>query len=163
MVTKTPAATREARKSDRVVTTNRKAFHDYFVIETLEAGIVLTGTEIKSIRDGKATLSEAYARIEGNELWLVGAHISPYTHGNRSNHDPDRPRKLLVHKRQIAALREAIEQKGMTLVPLRLSLKQGRAKVEIATVRGKKLYDKRDVAADRESKRDIERALRGRE
>ncbi|CAA9534713.1 MAG: tmRNA-binding protein SmpB [uncultured Thermomicrobiales bacterium] len=158
-----PTATREARKTDRVVATNRRAFHDYFVLETIEAGIALTGTEIKSIRDGKATLSEAYARIEAGELWLIGAHISPYTHGNRANHDPDRPRKLLVHKRQLVELREAIEQKGMTLVPLRLTLKQGRAKVEIGVVRGKKLYDKRDADADRESRRDIERALRGRE
>lgn len=163
MAPKTAAETREARKSDRVVTTNRKVFHDYFVIETLETGIVLTGTEIKSIRDGKASLAEAYARIEDGELWLVGAHIAPYIHGNRSNHEPDRPRKLLAHKRQIAELREAIEQKGMTLVPLRLVIKQGRAKVELATVRGKKLYDKRNAAADRETKRDIERAMRGRE
>ncbi len=158
-----PDPTREARKTDRVVASNRRAFHDYFVLETIEAGIVLTGTEIKSIRDGKATISEAYARIEGGELWLIGAHIAPFTHGNRANHDPDRPRKLLVHKRQLAELREAIEQKGMTLVPLRLTLKQGRAKVEIGVVRGKKLYDKRDADADRESRRDIERALRGRE
>ena len=158
-----PAATREARTTDRVVTSNRRAFHEYFVIETIEAGIALTGTEIKSIRDGKATISEAYARIEGRELWLIGAHVAPYTHGNRANHDPDRPRKLLVHKSQLVALREAIEQKGMTLVPLRLTLKKGLAKVEIGVVRGKKLYDKRDAEADRESRRDIDRALRGRE
>ena len=163
MAKSSPTATRDQRTTDRVVTTNRRAFHDYFVIETVEAGIALTGTEIKSIRDGKATLSEAYARIEAGELWLIGAHIAPYTHGNRANHEPDRPRKLLVHKAQIAELREAIEQKGMTLVPLRLTLKRGRAKVELGVVRGKKLYDKRTAEAEREGRRDIERALRGRE
>lgn len=153
---------REDRKTDRVVASNRKARHEYFVIDSMEAGIALTGTEIKSVRDGKVTLGEAYARIENGELWLIGAHISPYTHGNRQNHDPDRPRKLLVHKRQIAEIREAIEQKGMTTVPLRMYLKQGRAKVEIGIVRGKKLWDKRDASAERESKRDIERAIRDR-
>lgn len=150
------------RRADRVVTTNRRAFHDYHVLESVEAGIVLSGTEIKSIRDGKATISEAYARIDGGELWLVGAHISPYRHGNIANHDPDRPRKLLVHKNEIRDLREAIEQKGMTLVPLRLSLKRGRAKVDVGVVRGKKLYDKRAAEAERESRRDVERALRDR-
>ena len=150
------------RRADRVVTTNRRAFHDYHVLESVEAGIVLSGTEIKSIRDGKATISEAYARIDAGELWLVGAHISPYRHGNIANHDPDRPRKLLVHKNEIRDLREAIEQKGMTLVPLRLSLKRGRAKVDVGVVRGKKLYDKRAAEAERESRRDVERALRDR-
>ena len=158
-----PAKTQEnQRRADRVVTTNRRAFHDYFVVEMLETGIALLGTEIKSIRDGKATISEAYARIENGELWLIGAHISPYRHGSHSNHDPDRPRKLLAHKRQIAELRRMVEQKGMTLVPLRLILKQGRAKVEIGVVRGKKLYDKRQTEAERESRRDVERALRDR-
>lgn len=152
----------DQRRADRVVTSNRRAFHDYHVIETLEAGIVLSGTEIKSIRDGKATISEGYARIDGGELWLIGAHISPYRHGNIANHDPHRPRKLLVHKRQLRELREAIEQKGMTLVPLRLRLKRGRAKVDVGVVRGKKLYDKRADEAARESQRDIERALRDR-
>jgi len=150
------------RNTDRVVTSNRRAFHDYFVIETLEAGIALTGSEIKSIRDGKATISEAYARLDGGELWLVGAHISPYRHGSSANHEPDRVRKLLVHKAQLRDLRIAIEQKGMTLVPLRLVLKQGRAKVDIGVVRGKKLYDKRASDAERESRRDVERVLRDR-
>ena len=157
-----PANTKEDRRRDRVVTTNRRAFHEYTVLETIEAGIALTGTEIKSIRDGKVTISEAYARIEDGELWLIGSHISPYTHGNRSNHEPDRPRKLLVHKSQIRDLRAAIEQKGMTLIPLRVSLKQGRAKIDIGVARGKKLYDKRDAAAERESRRDVERAMRDR-
>ncbi len=163
MATKTAArAEQHQRKTDRVVTTNRRAFHDYFVVETLEVGIVLSGSEIKSIRDGKVTISEAYARVEGGELWLVGAHISPYRHGAYANHDPDRPRKLLAHKAQVRALQAQVEQKGLTLVPLRLVLKQGRAKIELGVARGKKLYDKRATEAERESKRDVERALRER-
>jgi SsrA-binding protein len=152
----------QKRGGDRVVTTNRRAFHDYFIVETLETGIVLSGTEIKSIRDGKISLSEAYARIEGDELWLIGCHISPYTHGSYTNHDPDRPRKLLAHRAQIRDLREMIEQRGMTLVPLRLVLKRGRAKVELGVARGKKLYDKRAAEAEREARRDVERAMRER-
>jgi SsrA-binding protein len=151
------------RKATKVVTTNRRAFHDYSIVETVEAGIVLTGTEIKSVREGKVTISEAYARIDDDELWLIGAHISPYSHGNFANHDPLRPRKLLVHKSQIRELRAMTEQRGMTLVPLRLLLKQGKAKVDIGVARGKKLYDKRATAAEWEQKRDIERALRDRE
>jgi SsrA-binding protein len=164
MATKTVPATsdQQSRRTDRVVTTNRRAFHDYFVVETVEAGIVLSGTEIKSIRDGKISLAEAYARIDDGELWLVGSHISPYRHGSHANHDPDRPRKLLVHKAQVRDLREAIEQKGMTLVPLRLLLKRGRAKVDLGVVRGKKLYDKRQASAEREARRDVERAIRDR-
>lgn len=156
------AAIKEARSADRVVASNRRARHEYFIDETLETGISLTGTEIKSIREGKITLTEAYVRIDQNELWLIGAHISPYSHGNRANHDPDRPRKLLAHKRQIRELREGIEQKGMTLVPLNLHLKSGRAKVEVGLAKGKKLYDKRSSDAEREGQRDIERALRDR-
>jgi SsrA-binding protein len=163
MATKTaPAKTDQQRRTDRVVTTNRRAFHDYFVVETIEAGIALTGTEIKSIRDGKISLAEAYARIENGELWLIGAHIAPYRHGSHANHDPDRSRKLLVHKSELRELRAAIEQKGMTLVPLRLVLKRGRAKLELGVVRGKKLYDKRAATAEREARRDVERAIRDR-
>ncbi len=150
------------RRGDRVVTSNRRAFHDFHILETIESGIVLTGTEIKSIRDGKATISEAYARIDNDELWLIGSHVAPYTHGNRSNHDPDRPRKLLVHRQELDRLRVAIEQKGLTLIPLRLHLKQGLAKVDIGVARGKKLYDKRATEAERQSKRDVDRALRER-
>ena len=167
MATKTPPAKSEAssdrRRGDRVVTSNRRAFHDFHILESVEAGIVLTGTEIKSIRDGKATISEAYARIDNGELWLIGSNVSPYSHGNRANHEPDRPRKLLVHRRELERLREAVQQKGLTLVPLRLHLKQGLAKVDIGVARGKKLYDKRTADADRQAKRDVERALRGRE
>ena len=113
---------------------------------------MLTGTEIKSIRDGKATISEAYARIDNGELWLIGSNVAPYSHGNRANHEPDRPRKLLVHRRELERLRAAAEQKGLTLVPLRLHLKQGLAKLDIGVGRGKKLYDKRTADADRQAR-----------
>jgi SsrA-binding protein len=167
MATKTApkgqAQTEGRRGADRVVTSNRRAHHDYFISEELETGIALTGSEIKSIRAGKAALTEAYARIENNELWLIGAHIAPYSHGAYANHQPDRPRKLLVHKNQISELREQVERKGMTLVPLRLALRKGRAKVDIGVAKGKKLYDKRASEAEREASRDIERAVRDRE
>lgn len=156
-------ATKEERRADRVVTSNRRAFHEYFIVETIEAGIVLSGTEIKSIREGKIAISEAYARIDHGELWLIGCRISPYSHGSYTNHDPDRPRKLLVHKSQIREIRAQIEQKGMTLVPLRVVLKQGKAKIDIGIARGKKLYDKRASEADREATRDVQRAMRDRE
>lgn len=163
MATKTATTSQNtSRRGDRVVASNRRAFHEFHILETIEAGIVLTGTEIKSIRDGKATISEAYARFEDGELWLIGSHIAPYTHGNRANHEPTRPRKLLVHRRQLRQLREAIEQKGLTIVPLRMHLKQGRAKVDIGVARGKKLYDKRAAEADRQSRRDMDRAMRER-
>jgi SsrA-binding protein len=164
MATKTSSSTAVAtnRRGDRVVTSNRRAFHDFHILESIETGLVLTGTEIKSIRDGKATIAEAYARVDNGELWLIGSNVAPYSHGNRSNHDPDRPRKLLVHRRELERLRAAVEQRGLTLIPLRLHLKQGRAKLDIGVARGKKLYDKRTVEADRQSRRDIERALRER-
>jgi SsrA-binding protein len=164
MATKTssPSANAPTRRGDRVVTTNRRAFHDFHILESIEAGIVLTGTEIKSIREGKATVSEAYARLENGELWLIGSHVAPYSHGNRSNHDPDRPRKLLVHRRELDRLQAAVEQKGLTLIPLRLHLKQGLAKIDIGVARGKKLYDKRAAEAERQSRRDVDRALRER-
>ena len=165
MATKTadnPDTASARRRNDRVVTSNRRAFHEFHILETIEAGLALTGTEIKSIREGKAGIGEAYARFDHGELWLIGSHIAPYSHGNRSNHDPDRPRKLLVHRRELRSLRESIEQKGLTLVPLRLHLKQGLAKVDIGVGRGKKLFDKRATEADRQSRRDIERAMRDR-
>jgi SsrA-binding protein len=164
MATKTDAkATKQERRADRVITTNRRAFHEYFIVENVETGIVLSGTEIKSIRQGKISITEAYARIDDGELWLIGCRISPYTHGSYTNHDPDRPRKLLAHRAQIEEMREAIEQRGMTIVPLRVVLKQGKAKVELGVARGKKLYDKRASDAEREASRDIARALRDRE
>jgi len=147
---------------DRVVTQNRRAFHDYFIDETVEAGLALTGSEIKSIRDGKITIGEAYVRVDNGELWLIGANITPYIHGAYANHDPARPRKLLVHRRQIEALREETERKGMTLVPLRVRIRNGRAKVDVGVARGKKLYDKRQAVAERDAKRSIERALKER-
>jgi SsrA-binding protein len=164
MATKAPArATADnGRAGDRVVTSNRRAFHEYHIVESIEAGIVLTGTEIKSIRDGKATIAEAYARFDNGELWLIGSNISPYSHGNRANHDPGRPRKLLVHRRELGRLRIAIEQKGLTLVPLRLHLKHGLAKLDVGVARGKKLYDKRATESERQSQRDLQRALRDR-
>lgn len=162
MAKKRSGATAEP-SGDRVVTQNRRAFHEYAIEDDLETGIVLTGTEIKSVREGRVTISEAYVRIENGELWLIGSHITPYSHGSWTNHDPDRPRKLLAHARQIDDLRAATEQRGMTIVPLRLRLRRGRAKVDIGVARGKKLYDKRQSEAKRDAQRQIERALRDRE
>ena len=154
--------TKASRRADRVVTTNRRANYDYFIDEIIETGIVLQGTEIKAIRDGKISISEAYARIQGDELWLIGANISPYSHGSYTNHEPDRPRKLLAHKKQIRELRAEIEQKGKTLIPLRVRLRNGRAKVDIGVARGKKNYDKRQSQSERDARREIDRALRSR-
>ena len=145
-----------------MVTSNRRAFHEYFIDDTIEAGIALQGTEIKSIREGKISITEAYARVQNGEIWLIGATISPYSHGSYTNHDPDRPRKLLVHKNQIRQIRADIEQKGKTLVPLRVRLSDGKAKVDIGVARGKKLHDKRQSETDRDAKREIQRALRDR-
>ena len=148
---------------EKVVTSNRKAYHDYFVEEEIEAGVVLHGSEIKSIRQGRVTLRDAYARIDNGELWLVGAHISPYEHaGAYFNHEPDRPRKLLIHHRELDYLRSKVEASGYTLVPVRMVLRKGRAKVDIALAKGKKLYDKRAALAERDAKRNIERELRER-
>lgn len=162
MARKNQVAGKESPRGDRVVTQNRRAFHDYFIEEQLEAGIELTGSEIKSIRDGKITIGEAYVRVSGGELWLVGAHITPFTHGGYANHDPDRIRKLLVHRRQIADLRESTERKGLTIVPLRVKIKDGRAKVDIGVARGKKLYDKRQSEKERDARRDMQQAARDR-
>lgn len=160
MAKKSVASTKESPNGNRVVTQNRKAFHEYFIEEQLETGIVLSGTEIKSVREGKATITEAYVRIDNGELWLIGSHITPYSHGSYTNHDPDRPRKLLAHRRQIESLQQAIEQKGLTLVPLRIKLIHGRAKVDIGVAKGKKLYDKRQATAERDAKRQIDRAMK---
>ncbi|MBA2277891.1 MAG: SsrA-binding protein SmpB [Chloroflexia bacterium] len=159
---RTPDQTQDGQK-DRMVTQNRRAFHEYFIDESMETGVVLTGSEIKSIRDGKITISEAYVRVNGGELWLIGANITPYTHGAYANHEPDRPRKLLARRTQIEELREATERRGMTLVPLRVALRNGRAKIDIGIARGKKLYDKRQVQAERDARRQIDRALTSRE
>lgn len=145
---------------EKAIATNRKAYHDYFIDETYEAGIVLTGAEIKSIRAGRVSLRDGFALIKDGEAWLLNAHIAPYKHAtDRSNHDPKRDRKLLLHRYQINRLRERVRQKGYTLIPLRIYLKNNRAKVEIALARGKKLYDKRRAIAKREAQREMERAL----
>lgn len=151
-----------AHEGIKVVTENRKAFHDYFIEDRVEAGIILTGTEIKSIRNGKVNLKDSYARVDNGEAWVYQMHISPYEQGNRYNHDPLRPRKLLLHRSEINKLVGKIQQQGLTLVPIKIYLKQGMAKVELAVAQGKKNYDKRQVLAERESKRDIERALKDR-
>lgn len=158
MAKKKKTTTPNNPSGDRVVTQNRRAFHDYFIEDQLETGIVLSGTEIKSIREGKVTIAEAYVRIDNGELWLIGSNVTPYSHGSWTNHDPDRPRKLLAHGHEIAKLREAIEQKGLTIVPLRIRLKNGKAKVDIGVAKGKKLWDKRQATAERDAKRAMDRA-----
>ncbi len=144
----------------KTISLNRKAYHDYNILESVEAGIVLTGTEIKSIRGGKANLSDAYAHPQSGELWLFNAHIARYQGGNRLNHEPNRPRKLLLHRRQIEELGGKVTQKGFTLVPLKLYLKNGIAKVELGLAKGKRLHDKRESIARREAERVMERALK---
>ncbi|MGH2510301.1 MAG: SsrA-binding protein SmpB [Ktedonobacteraceae bacterium] len=145
-----------------MVNVNRQAYHDYTVERTIEAGIALVGTEIKSIRDSKAQLRGSYALIRQGEVWLENAHIAVYDFGNRHNHEPLRRRKLLLHRREIAQLETKVATKGLTLIPLKLYLKGGRAKVELGLCKGKKLYDKREAMAERDSKREIERIVRGR-
>jgi SsrA-binding protein len=148
--------------AEKVVSVNRKAYHDYHVLESFEAGIALTGTEIKALRDGRANLQDAYARVENGELWLVGSHIGPYAPAGRFNHEPGRPRKLLMHRSEIRELERATQQQGLTVVPLRLYLKDGLAKVELALVKGKRQYDKREAIAKRTAEREMQRALRRR-
>ena len=145
---------------EKTVTVNRKAQHDYHIVRTLEAGLSLRGTEIKSIREGRVSIREAYVRPDDGEVWLVGAHIAHYAPAGSANHDPTRRRRLLLHKRQIAELKRAVESEGVTIVPLRLYLKGGRAKLEIAVGRGKKRYDKRAAMAKRDADRQMQRALR---
>lgn len=145
--------------STKVIATNRKASHDYFLEDRLEAGIALRGSEIKSLRASQVSLREAYVRTDGQEVWLVNAHIAPYDPASRLNHDPRRERKLLLHRREIARLFEQVRQRGYTLIPTRIYLSGGRAKVEVALARGKKQYDKRREIADREAERDLRRAL----
>ena len=138
---------------------NRRAYHDYFIDETIEAGIVLTGTEVKSLRLGQASLVDCYARIRDGELWIEGLHIPPYEQGDKRTHEPMRPRKLLVHRRQIEALRRDASEKGLSLVPLRLYFSHGIAKVEIAVARGKRQHEKRQAIATRDAQREAEREL----
>ncbi len=137
----------------KVVATNRKAYHDYFIIETYEAGIVLTGTEIKSVRASRVSLREGYVLPKDGELWLMNVHIAPYEHGGIWDHDPKRPRKLLLHRREIDKLLGKVRERGYTIIPLRMYLKRNRAKVEIALVKGKRKYDKREAIARRDEER----------
>lgn len=150
-------------RTEKVVATNRKAFHDYEIEEKLEAGIVLKGTEVKSLREGRVNLRESYASVDRGEVILHHCHISPYSHGNIMNHDPLRPRKLLLHRKEIKRLLGQTQQKGLTLVPLRLYFSpRGQAKVEVALARGKKQYDRREAIRDREAGREVARAMKGR-
>ena len=148
------------KEAGSVLADNRRAYHEYFVEETYEAGIVLSGTEIKSIREGRIQLREGFVRPERGELWLHGVHISPYAQGNINNHLPTATRKLLMHKIEIAYLATKVQQKGLTLVPLRVYIKNDVAKVAVGVARGKRQYDKRDAAAERDANREIDRAMK---
>jgi SsrA-binding protein len=146
----------------KVICRNKRAFHEYEISDRLECGLVLTGTEVKSLRDGHAVLEDAYARIDGDEVWLLGSDIPEYAMGNRMNHKPKRPRKLLLHRQEIRKFAAKAEQKGHTLVPLRIYFKEGRAKVELAVASGKKQFDKREANKKADAQRDIQRAMRER-
>lgn len=149
-------------RTEKVVATNRKAFHDYAIQEKLEAGIVLKGTEVKSLREGRVNLRDSYASVDHGEVVLHHCHISPYSYGNIMNHDPLRPRRLLLHRREISKLLGKTQQKGLTLIPLRIYFSsRGRAKVEIALAKGKKQYDRREAIKAREAGREVERAMKG--
>lgn len=145
---------------EKLISRNRKAYHDYHIDETYEAGIVLTGTEVKSLRDSRVNLKDSFARVEGGELFLYNMHISPYDQGNRFNHDPLRTRKLLMHKAEITRLAGKVKEKGYTLIPVKIYFKKGLVKVELALARGKRLYDKRRAIAEREQRREVERNLK---
>ena len=144
------------------VSVNRQAYHDYFVDETMEAGLALTGTEVKSIRAGRVNLRGAYARIRDGEVWIEGMHIAVYEQGTYMNHEPTRPRKLLLHRREIDRLLGRVQAKGLTLVPLKLYFKENRVKVELGLCRGKKLYDKREAIQERETQRELARVMKQR-
>ncbi|HNZ64079.1 MAG TPA: SsrA-binding protein SmpB [Bacillota bacterium] len=150
----------DSAKGTKLITENRRARFEYHIIRRLETGIVLTGTEVKSIRQGHFSLGESYVTIRGDELYLVGAHISPYEQGNRFNPDPTRDRKLLAHRHEIRQLETAVQQRGMTLVPLRAYFLEGRVKIEIGVARGKKLFDKRETIKERSQERDIRRRMK---
>ena len=143
--------------SERAIATNRKAFHDYHVLETYEAGLALQGTEVKSLREGQVTFKDSYVVVDRGEAWLVGCHIAPYHHGSFENHDPERKRKLLLHRREINRLMGKVAERGLTMIPLRLYFKQGRAKLELGLARGKKLFDKRATLRERDARRELDR------
>lgn len=146
----------------KVIATNRKARHEYFLLDTYEAGLVLKGSEIKSIRAGHISLAQAYVNVDGNEAWLVNAHIAPYNEASRNNHDPLRVRKLLLHRKEIRKLSDKVRQKGATIIPLRIYLKDGKAKIEIALAKGKRHYDKREEIAKRDAQREMDRRYKQR-
>ena len=147
-------------KEARDVAVNRRAYHDFFIDEKYEAGMMLTGTEVKSVRNGRCNLRDGYVRIDRGEAWLENVHISPYAQGNLMNHEPLRPRKLLLHRKEISSLIGKVKQRGYTLIPLRVYFSRNHAKVEIGLARGKRQYDKREAIAEREAKREIARAVR---
>ncbi len=152
----------ENKSAQQVIARNKKAYHDYFVLDTYEAGIELYGTEIKSIRNGRVNLKDSFCSVDSGEMFAIGMHISPYEQGNIFNRDPMRKKKLLLHKKEIMKLFGQSQQQGLSIVPLQLYLKNGRAKLEIGLCKGKKLHDKRDVAARRDAQRTIERAIKER-
>jgi SsrA-binding protein len=145
---------------EQTIATNRRARFEYQILETIEAGLVLRGTEVKSLRDGQVNFKDSYATVRSDEAWLLGCHISPYSHGTDANHDPERDRKLLLHRREIARLTGKVAERGLTLVPLRLYFKGGRVKVELGLARGKKLHDKRSAIREREVRREMDQAAR---
>jgi SsrA-binding protein len=151
-----------APKGEKLIVDNRRARHDYHLLDRVEAGLALTGTEVKSLRDGRASLQQAYAEVRDNEAWLVGAHISVYEQGNRENHDPDRDRKLLLRRKEIDSIAGRVRERGLTLVPTKLYFRNGRAKVELALARGKEVRDKRRDLAKRDAQREMERAFKAR-
>jgi SsrA-binding protein len=153
------ARQRDNNEDIKVICRNKRAFHEYYITDMLECGIVLTGTEVKSLRDGHASLEDAYAKVEDGELWLLGSDIPEYAMGNRMNHKPKRPRKLLLHRREIGKFAGKASERGHTLVPLKLYFKNGRAKLELAVARGKQLHDKREAKKKAEAQRDIRRAM----
>ena len=155
--------TERAKDAGKIIATNRKAFHDYFIEERYEAGIMLQGTEVKSLREGRVNLQDSYASVRGSEVFLHQCHISPYSHGNIMNHEPTRVRKLLLHKTEIHKLLGKTQQKGLTLIPLRIYFsKRGYAKVELGLAKGKKLYDRRETIKSREAGREVQRAIKER-
>lgn len=141
----------------KIVTRNKKAYHDYQILEKIEAGVVLAGSEVKSLREGRCNLKDSYARIRSGEVWLIGTHISPYRDASFMNHEPERERKLLLHKQEIRRIHRKVQEKGITLIPLRIYFKQGMAKVEIGLATGKRQYDKRKEIAQREQEREMKR------
>ena len=149
--------------ADKTISRNRKAYHDYEILETYEAGIVLRGTEVKSLRESQVNFKDCYAAVDNGEAWLIGCYISPYHHGTDANHDPERKRKLLLHKREIQRLLGKVAERGLTMIPLRLYFKSGRSKCELGLARGKKLHDKRASIREREAKREMAKEARARQ